>query len=176
MGEVPTDMKFTVTVGPETLPVEVLEEGGRYRVRLGEEWLEVDARMPASGPVSLLIDGAAYVADLAEENGEVVVTLGGATYRVRVEEAGRQFGRGRGGAAGGAGQRLVAPMPGRVVAVHVRAGDRVEPDAPLVVLEAMKMENEFRATVAGGVAEVGVAVGQTVNAGDLLVAVTSEGA
>ena len=167
-------MKFTVTLGPETLPVEVVEEGGRYRVRLGEEWLEVYARMPASGPVSLLIDGASYVADLAEEDGEVVVTLGGATYRVQVEEAGRRFGGGRGGAGAGAGQRLVAPMPGRVVAVHVRVGDRVEPDAPLVVLEAMKMENEFRAAAAGVVAEVGVTVGQTVNAGDLLVVVTPD--
>ena len=62
-------------------------------------------------------------------------------------------------------------MPGRVIAVHVRAGDRVEPGAPLVVLEAMKMENEFRATAAGVVREVGVAPGQAVNAGDLLVAI-----
>ncbi len=169
-------MRFTVTIGPETLPVEVVEEGGRYRVRLGEEWLGVDARLPASGPVSLLIDGASYVADVTEEDGEVVVTLGAATYRLEVQEAGRRFGGGRGGAGGGAGQRLVAPMPGRVVAVHVRAGDHVVPDAPLVVLEAMKMENEFRATVAGVVAEVGVAVGQAVNAGDLLVVVSPESA
>jgi len=65
-------------------------------------------------------------------------------------------------------------MAGRVVAVHVRAGDRVEPDAPLVVLEAMKMENEFRATAAGVVSEVAVAPGQAVNAGDLLVVVSPE--
>src|SRR5262249_54785473 len=64
-----------------------------------------------------------------------------------------------------------ALMAGRVVAVHVRRGDRVEPDGPLVVLEAMKMENEFRATAAGVVAEVAVSAGQAVNAGDLLVAI-----
>jgi biotin carboxyl carrier protein len=62
-------------------------------------------------------------------------------------------------------------MPGRVIAVHVRAGDRVEPGAPLVVLEAMKMENEFRAAGGGVVREVAVAPGQAVNAGDLLVAI-----
>jgi glutaconyl-CoA/methylmalonyl-CoA decarboxylase subunit gamma len=163
-------MRFAVTLGFETLPVEVVEAAGRYRVRLGEEWLEVDARLPAAGPVSLLLAGRAYLVDLAEETGEIVATVGGAIYRLQVEDAGRRLGRRRGDATG-AGQRLVSPMPGRVVAVHVRPGDPVEPDAPLVVLEAMKMENEFRATAAGVVAEVPVTVGQAVNAGDLLVVV-----
>jgi biotin carboxyl carrier protein len=66
-------------------------------------------------------------------------------------------------------------MPGRVVAVHVGPGDRVEPGAPLVVLEAMKMENEFVAAVDGVVAEVRVSPGQAVNAGDLLVVVAPRG-
>jgi biotin carboxyl carrier protein len=64
-------------------------------------------------------------------------------------------------------------MPGKVVAVHVSPGDAVEPGAPLVVLEAMKMENEFRATAAGVVAEVRVVPGQAVNAGDLLLVVVA---
>ena len=55
--------------------------------------------------------------------------------------------------------------------MHVDPGARVEPGSPLVVLEAMKMENEFRATVAGVVSEVRVTPGQAVNAGDLLVVV-----
>ena len=171
-------MRFTVTIGSETLPVEVVEAGeaGRYRVRVGEEWLEVDARMPEAGPGSLVITGASYlVDDVTEEDGETVVTLGAESYRVRVEEPGRQLGRRRGGRGSGAGQRLVAPMPGRVVAVHVAVGDRVEAGAPLLVLEAMKMENEFRATAGGVVSEVAVAMGQAVNAGDLLVVVGPEG-
>jgi biotin carboxyl carrier protein len=168
-------MRFTLTLGGETKTVEVVEEGERYRVRLGDEWLDVDARGDAGGPLSLLIDGVAWLADLEEANGEIVVTLAGEPFRLQVEEAGRHVGRRR-SAAGGAGQRLVAPMPGRVVAVHVRPGDRVEPDAPLVVLEAMKMENEFRATAGGVVVEVGVSVGQAVNAGDLLVVVAPDAA
>jgi len=135
----------------------------------------VDARLEAAGPMSLLLDGVAWLADLDEANGEIVVTLDGQTFRLQVEEAGRLVGRRRRVAAG-AGQRLVAPMPGRVVAVHVRPGDRVEPDAPLVVLEAMKMENEFRATAGGVVAEVAVSPGQAVNAGDLLVVVAPDSA
>jgi len=168
-------VRFIVTVGAETVPVEVIEEGGRYRVRLGEEWVDVDARAPAPGSYSLLIGGSSWVVDVAEERDDLVVTLGSETYRLRVETSGR---RGPGGAAGpgrATGQRLVAPMPGKVVAVHVRAGDRIESGAPLVVLEAMKMENEFRAATVGVVAEVAVAPGQAVNAGDLLVAIEPSG-
>ncbi len=168
-------MTFVMSVGADTQPVEVIERDGRYRVRIGNEWLEVDARALSSGGCSLLIGGASYVADLDEDDGEIVVTIRGEAHRVRIEEGGRRLGR-RSGAAAGSGQRLVAPMPGRVVAVHVRPGDRVEADAPLVVLEAMKMENEFRSTSGGVVAEVHVAAGQAVNAGDLLVVVTTEGA
>ena len=71
----------------------------------------------------------------------------------------------------GGGQRLVAPMPGKVAAVLVAVGQPVERGAGLVVLEAMKMENEFRATGSGVVTEVHVSPGQAVNAGDVLVVI-----
>jgi biotin carboxyl carrier protein len=167
-------VRLTVTVGADTLPVEVVEtdEAGRYRVRLGDRWLDVEAPASATGAATLRIDGAVFlVDDVREANGEVVVTLGAESYPVRVEEPGRRPGVRSGGRAGAGPQRLVAPMPGRVVAVHVAVGDRVAKGAPLVVLEAMKMENEFRAMADGTVSEVAVSVGQAVNAGDLLVAV-----
>lgn len=164
-------MQFRVTVGAETLPVEVVEDGGRYRVRVEEAWLEVDARIGAAGPWSLLVDGVPYLVDVVDEGDAAVVMVGGETYRVHVETGGPGRGRRAGRGAGGAGQRLAAPMPGRVVAVHVKPGDRVEPGTPLVVLEAMKMENEFHATAEGTVVEVVVSPGQAVNAGDLLVVV-----
>jgi biotin carboxyl carrier protein len=167
-----------VTVGNDALSVEIVADrtaAGRYRVRVGETWAEVDGRLAESGATSLLVDGVSWlVDDIREDDGDIVVTLGGEPVRVRVDEPGRGPGDRR-GRRGGGGQRLVAPMPGRVVAVHVARGDRVQAGAPLVVLEAMKMENEFRATGDGVVAEVAVAAGQAVNAGDLLVVVTPAG-
>ena len=65
--------------------------------------------------------------------------------------------------------RLDAPIPGKVVKVHVRVGDEVEAGQPLVVLEAMKMENELTATQAGKVTAVHVEPGQIIDAGGLLV-------
>ena len=72
-------------------------------------------------------------------------------------------------AAGSAGpSRLDAPIPGKVVKVHVAEGDEVTAGQPLVVLEAMKMENELTADQAGKVTAVHVEPGQTVDAGEAL--------
>jgi len=65
--------------------------------------------------------------------------------------------------------RLTAPIPGKVVAVKVKAGDEVEPGQALVVLEAMKMENELAADQKGKVAAIHVTSGDTVEGGELLV-------
>lgn len=73
-----------------------------------------------------------------------------------------------GGAQAGA-DRVLAPIPGKVVAVHVALGDQVEEGQPVVVLEAMKMENELVAERAGKVASVGVEVGDIVASGAVLV-------
>ena len=73
-------------------------------------------------------------------------------------------------ASGGRGaKRIEAPIPGKVVAVNVAPGDQVEPGQAVVVLEAMKMENELAAELAGSVAAVHVSTGATVEAGELLV-------
>jgi biotin carboxyl carrier protein len=95
----------------------------------------------------------------------------GETYRIRVEEETRYLIRTRGGTAGGGGQVLKAPMPGRVVLIEVTVGQRVQKGDGLVILEAMKMENEFRASSEGTVKEIRVEVGQAVNPGDVLLVI-----
>jgi biotin carboxyl carrier protein len=74
--------------------------------------------------------------------------------------------------AGNGDQRVVAPMPGKVVKVLVAVGDRVEARQGLVVVEAMKMENELAVTRAGTVAQVEVSEGTSVEAGRLLIVVS----
>jgi len=199
-------MKFVATSGTRVETVEVTEEGGRYRVQVGERVWEIDARLASPGIYSLLVDGVSYVATVAEHDGSCLVDVGGETHAVRVEEHTRYVIRTRGGAgAGGDGQRVAAPLPGRVTHIAVRPRDRVQvaggDDAKvtaiavfdrggatqqpavrageiatlqgLLVIEAMKMENEFRASAAGTVAEVRVEPGQTVNAGDVLIVIAS---
>ena len=96
----------------------------------------------------------------------VEVTGSGGRYRLVLGSI-----RTRGGTAGAGGQVLKAPMPGRVVLVEVALGQAVQPGDGLVILEAMKMENEFKATVSGSVKEIRVESGQIVNPGDVLLVI-----
>ena len=150
--------------------VEVTGGDGHYRLTVGDDAWEVDARLTAQGIYSLLIGGVSYVADVVDREGTCLVDVGGEAYEVLVEEQTRWIIRTRGGAAGaGAGQTVRAPLPGKITHVAVRPGDRVQAGDTLVVIEAMKMENEFKAAAAGAIAEVRVSVGQAVNPGDVMV-------
>jgi biotin carboxyl carrier protein len=165
-------VKFAVTVGDATEMVEVSGEAGRYRLTIGSEVWEVDGRLTAQGIYSLLIGGVSYVADVWDQDGACVVDVGAERYVIHVEEQTRHIIRTKGGAGGGQGVRtLVAPLPGRIVKIAVKPGDRIEKGATLLVIEAMKMENEFKAGASGTIAEVRVEAGQTVNGGDVLVVI-----
>ena len=163
-------MKYVATLDNTSHVVEVTGGDGRYRLTVGDDVWEVDARLTAQGIYSLLIGGVSYVADVVDREGTCLVDVMGEAYEVLVEEQTRWIIRTRGGAAGaGAGQTVRAPLPGKITHVAVRPGDRVQTGDTLVVIEAMKMENEFKAAAAGTIAEVRVTPGQAVNPGDVLV-------
>jgi pyruvate carboxylase subunit B len=163
-------MKYVATIGEQTYAVEITGAEGRYRVVLGEARWDVDARLTAQGIYSLLVGGVSYVADVVDRDGACVVDVGGEQYAITVEEQTRHIIRTRGGAGSGARSRtLTAPLPGKITRVAVTPGDAVAAGDTLLVIEAMKMENEFRAGAAGTIAEVRVAPGQAVNAGDVLI-------
>ncbi len=169
-------MKYVATIAGTPTVVDVSGgPDGRYRLAIGDEVWEVDARLTAQGFCSLLVGGASYVADVLDRDGTCVVDVGGEAYEILVEEQTRWIIRTRGGTAGaGQGQTLIAPLPGKITHVAGRPGDQVRAGDTLVVIEAMKMENEFKASAAGTVAEVRVQPGQAVNPGDVLVVVTGE--
>jgi biotin carboxyl carrier protein len=162
-------VKFEAQLNGETIPVEVSGDGGRFTVAVAGQTHAVDARQAAEGIWSLLLGTASYTVDVSEQDGVYVVDVGGETYRIRVEEETRYIIRTRGAKAGTGGQVLKAPMPGKVTHVEVAVGQAVKPGDGLIVLEAMKMENEFRSAVAGTVKEIRAEVGQAVNPGDILV-------
>lgn len=163
-------MTFDVLLDGRTLRVEVRNQGVRYSVTLGGRTLEVDYQQTGGGFASLLIAGHSY---------EVAVSRLGTAYRVAFpdDEVLLELGpaaRGgvaapRGTAAGPA--RILAPMPGKIVRLLVEPGQQVQADQGLVVVEAMKMENELRAPRAGRVRETSVREGQAVEMGAVLVVV-----
>jgi biotin carboxyl carrier protein len=127
--------------------------------------LMVDVRTLQPGVISLLVGERQYRCVL---DGDAVL-IGGRRYAFEVDDPRSLQGR-RGAGAGAAGPRPVkAPMPGRVVRVLVNTGDDVVEQQGIVVIEAMKMQNELKALRAGRVLRVAVKDGDTVGAGDVLV-------
>ncbi|MGE5814274.1 MAG: biotin/lipoyl-containing protein [Acidobacteriota bacterium] len=147
---------------------------GRYRVTIDGRTRIVDARPVGQERLSLLFpDEQSRSYDVAVAPASVTdLDIHLPEGAVRAIVNGRRSRReGPSEASGSGEQRIVAPMPGRVVRVLVAAGDEVKPRQPLIVVEAMKMENELSAPRAGRVKDVQVRDGMSVDAGRLLVIV-----
>lgn len=148
---------------------------GRFRVTIDGAERVVDARALRPGTWSLVIDGASYVVDLDRRRTGIAATIGASEAMLVVEDALHKrladaAGGGRGAQA--RGETIRAPIAGKVVKVLVAVGDQVAAGTPVLVLEAMKMENELVAERGGTVATIGKAAGQAVDTGDLLVELT----
>jgi acetyl/propionyl-CoA carboxylase alpha subunit len=150
----------------------------RFRVIVDGHAHTVRAVRAAEFGLSMILEGAAPVAGTVRDvqvtpggSGELLVTIGGRTVVVIVN--GRRARRAGSDAAAHAhgAQSVVAPMPGRVVRVLVGAGDEVAARQGVVVVEAMKMENELRAPKAGKVRDVAVTPGMSVEAGRVLMVI-----
>jgi biotin carboxyl carrier protein len=171
-------MKFSVYIdGQErTLEIErVTGENGstnRMRAILDGRTLNVDAVETSPGAISILIGATAYEARVVSDGRDVIVTSGRRDFRVQLRDtrAWRRAGAGTIEAEGR--QQVRAPMPGKVIRVLVSAGDTVESGQGLLVVEAMKMQNEIRAPKSGVVERVSAKEGQAVSAGESLVVIS----
>ncbi len=151
--------------------VDILDDG-RYRVVIDGSAELVDARFLDAETMTLLLDGASYDAGVSLSDGTARVYQQGRDRLVEVLDERRlrqrQLGpREREGSAG----VITAPMPGKVVRLLVAEGDQVTARQPVVVVEAMKMENELFAPRDGVITQVAVCEGDNVEAGAVLVAV-----
>jgi len=159
--------------GSREQAVEVTRVGpGLYRVRLRNRVHQVDAYRHDHGTLSLLVDGKSYSATLDERGDQVRVRLGASVFDMEIPDERRlRLRRAAGRFTVEGKQTLTAPMPGKVVRVLVGPGAEVAEGQALVVIEAMKMENEVRSPKAGKVVELHVAEGQTVEGNAKLCAV-----
>ena len=188
-------MQFEVETGGRVRQVTVSRTGDGFAVSVDGRLHRVDFARVDAHTVSLIVDTDAsagtqerpdagpYKADAGSNkvrptyeatiapstDGRLVVLIGAVPVALRLNSR-RGGGSRQGGAAAGSGPlRIVAPMPGKVVRVLVKAGDPVRARQAVVVVEAMKMENELRADRDGTVAEIHTREGMSVEAGALLV-------
>jgi biotin carboxyl carrier protein len=163
-------MKFQVAIdgAPRMVAIE-RQPDGRLLVQLDGHDVAADAVETGPGSYSILIGGHAFEARVVPDGDGLVVRCAAREFRVQVHDP-RAWRRSRAGVLGAEGrQQVAAPMPGKVVRVLVAAGASVELGQGLVVVEAMKMQNEIRAPKNGVVERVAVREGQAVAAGETLV-------
>jgi len=157
---------FDAQVDGHDVRVEVQRRDGRYVVTLDGEAAEVDLLAAGVGFVSAIIEGASYEAGLERHKDGYRVHLDGDVLDVALADAARGAAPAPRVASGPT--QVTAPMPGKIVRVLVEPGVQVEAGRGLIVMEAMKMENELRAPRAGRVREIIARDGQAVEAGALL--------
>lgn len=170
----------TILNGTERL-VEVTPRGELFEVRLhadadgtGEpEVLSIDAVHLHGHAVSILADGRSWACDIEPgTEGRLAVRVNETVVPLEIlDERKLRLRRAAGKFTLDGPQRIDAPMPGKVVRVLVKKGEAVAEGQGLIVVEAMKMENELRASRPGRVRDVTVAEGQSVDAGAILVVV-----
>ena len=160
-------MRYLVNVGEETLELELERRSdGSYRVRGAEgAELEVNPLEVHSGLVSLLVAGETLLVQPTESE----VRYRQQRYVVHAESALERAAAHARGPSSAPAKALLASMPGRIVHVLCEAGRAVSEGAPLVVMEAMKMQNELCARADAVVSVIRVSVGQTVERGAVLI-------
>jgi len=148
--------------------------GGTLAFVLDGTRSEADWEQVAPGVYSILIDGRSYEARVTTQSGDAagevirVVTVGTRQYRVAVHDPRRRRSSAPATAHDGP-QEIRAPMPGKIVKIRVSESQEVTQGTGLLVIEAMKMQNELRAARAGHVEKIYVAEGTGVESGSRLV-------
>jgi biotin carboxyl carrier protein len=164
-------MKLTAEIEGEQHALEWRREGARVWAEVGGRRYEIEAHETESGALTLLCVGRVYECRVEEggaRNDAARVRVGSREFEVSLFDPRKLRAAGIEGAQATGRAVVAASMPGKIVRVLVAEGARVEAGAGLVVVEAMKMQNELKSPKAGTVVELRAREGATVNAGDVL--------
>jgi len=161
-------MTFNVQIDDTSARLEVERHGDHCRFRLGDQ-PERQAQLTEVEPgiYSVLLDGRSYEAHAEIGNDCAWITIRGHRFRVAITDP-RRWSTKRAGSHGHEREEIVAPMPGKIVRLLVEPGQAIEAGQGVVVMEAMKMQNELKAHRTGRVAAIPVHAGDTVSAGAIL--------
>ncbi len=171
-------MKFTVRLHRGSKVVEHELELAAHPTTVGLRHFRVDGKSVEAhceeispGAYSLLVDGRSYEAQVSQQSGDgpglaspYVITVGLRRYRVELRDP-RRWRRAGSAVEAEGPQEIMAPMPGKVVKLLVRENQEVKRDQGLLVIEAMKMQNELRAPRTGRVERIYVVEGRGVETG-----------
>jgi biotin carboxyl carrier protein len=165
-------MKLTAELAGEKHQLEMTRDGERVSASVDGRLYELDAREQGAGVYLLLAGNRVFecrVDQSGAQRGRMEIHVGTEAYTVTPTDPKRLRGAQSSGAqADATAAQIVAPMPGKVVRVLVRQGAQVEAGDGILVVEAMKMQNEMKSPRAGTVTQLRASAGSTVNAGEIL--------
>jgi biotin carboxyl carrier protein len=161
-------MKLEMNIDGRAETIEILAPSPSCRFQLGDSApRDANVATPEPGVYSVLMDGRSYDAFVEDTVTGMVVTIEGHRFEIEARDP-RRWSRKAAGGGSDAVQNILSPMPGKIVRVLVAPGDEVVPGQGIVVVEAMKMQNEMKSRRAGRVLTVPAKEGATVAAGELL--------
>jgi len=162
-------MKISARAGNQEIELTIERLNGHYVVEIDGERHEVDSYKLEGDFYSIVTGGRSYEVSVEPNADSYHVRHGAAAQVVTISDPSR---RAREGIVGPDGpEKVISVMPGKVVRILVSEGDELQPGAGLLVVEAMKMENEITATKAGKVGAINVEPGQTVEGGAVLMVI-----
>jgi biotin carboxyl carrier protein len=166
-------MKFEVHLsgasGNKKHTVDLEREGSTYLVRVDGQVVAADVIQVAPNAISILLDGRSFDIHITPSlDGKLNLQCGPNEFHAAVQDPRAWGGRKHGALEAEGRQQIIAPMSGKVIRLLVSAGERVEAGQGLVVVEAMKMQNEIRSPKGGRVERLVAKEGQNVNAGEVL--------
>jgi biotin carboxyl carrier protein len=167
-------MKLHATINENQTDIQITDNGGRVSARVDGRRYELDVHQTGSNGYLLISNGQVFdcfVEEQPESGKQIDVVVGTRNYALTLTDPKRLSSATSASAHGGDTARIVAPMPGKVVRVLVQVGRQVAAGDGILVVEAMKMQNEMKSPRAGTVIALNAQTGATVNAGDLLAVV-----
>jgi len=165
-------MKVQAAVEGEKHEIEITRDGDRLFVRVDDRSYELEASEPEANVYLLKHDGRIFeVFASRQQNADLAVRVGTAEIDVAISDPKRLRGSSSGADDASGKVEIKTAMPGKVVRILVAEGDNVEAGDGVIVVEAMKMQNEMKSPKDGSIKEIKVVEGDTVSAGDILVVI-----
>lgn len=164
-------MGYLALIDGEEIPVSIVKEGNLHRIRVGDCEFVVDDFWTRTDLVSFIMDGRSFQVDIHSDGDHYGVMIEGEQYEFELYDERKALLKVSAGLATEGAQEIRTSMPGMIVKVLVNEGDEVLEGDGLVIVEAMKMENEMKSPKDGVVRKISVGEGDAVEAGSLLVIV-----
>jgi biotin carboxyl carrier protein len=160
-------MKYAAIIQGETIDAEISRRGAnQVEAQIGDRKYILETKTLQPGFYWMNCENRSIEVVVTEKSGGYLVMIDGRQVMIELTDFRTALRHAHEGHSGSA--QIRAPMPGKIIRVLLKEGDPVQPNQGILVMEAMKMQNEIKSPKSGTVKKVGVTAGSAVNSGDLL--------